>query len=84
MSLATRENLMGAKNYISWHRSIEIDLLTKRKLAFVQGGLSRPADDPIKAHQWDASNNMIIPWIMNTISNPIARLVFYTQFAREV
>jgi len=41
-SLAIQEKLIGAKNYRSWKRAVEIGLATKRKLGFVQGTVTRP------------------------------------------
>jgi len=63
---------------------MEISLATKRKLAFVQGIWPRPSDDPVKAEQWDTCNNLIIAWIMNCVSDSIARSILYIQSAREI
>ena len=80
-SLAIGEKLVGAKNYRTWRRSMEIGLSTKRKLAFVQGTLPRPTDDAAKTEQWDACNNLVIAWLMNVVSDTIARSILYVQSA---
>jgi len=47
-SLSIQDKLVGAKNYRSWPKNMEIALVTKRKHGFVQGTIARPHDDPIK------------------------------------
>ena len=54
---------------------MEIILSTKRKLPFVLGTLARPADDPVKGDQWNACNNLVIAWIMNSVSDSIAKSI---------
>ena len=83
-SIAVPEKLMGAKNYRSWHRSMEIHPSTKHKLVFVQGTLTRSTDDPVKAALWDSCNNLAISWIMNSVSEAISRSVLYVESAREI
>ncbi|KAJ8433332.1 hypothetical protein Cgig2_023796 [Carnegiea gigantea] len=83
-SLAIGEKLVGAKNYRTWRRSVEIGLSTKRKLAFVQETLPRPTDNAAKTEQWDACNNLVIAWLMNAVSDTIARSILYVQSAQEV
>ena len=60
---------------------MEITLATKRKLSFVQGRIARPVDDQIKGDQWDACNNLVIAWVMNSVSDSIAESILYTKSA---
>ena len=83
-SISVPEKLMGAKNYHSWRRSMEIHLSTKRKLVFMQGTLTRPVDDPVNGEQWDSCNNLVISWIMNSICESISRSILYVESAREI
>ena len=73
------DKLTGSTNYRSWKRSIEINLSTKRKLTFVQGTIIKSADDSQKADQWEAYNNLVIVWIMNNVSDSIARSILFVQ-----
>ena len=34
--------------------------------------LTRRTDDPSKAEQWDSCNNLVILWIMNSVSEAIS------------
>jgi len=63
---------------------MEISLATKRRLVFVQGTITKSADDPQKAYQWEARNNLVIAWIMNNLSNAIARSVLFVKFASKI
>ena len=83
-TLVLAEKLAGSANYRAWRRSMEISLSTKRKLSFVQGAIARSADDPVKADQWDACNNLVIAWIMNNVVDSIARSILYVKTAAEI
>ena len=78
------EKLTGSSNYRAWKRSMEISLSTKRKLAFVQGTIAKSNDDPQKVDLLEACNNMIISWIMNNVSDSIARSILYVKRAAKI
>jgi len=80
-SLDSKIKLIGSNNYRSWKRAMEIALSTKRKLPFMLGTLARPVDDPVKGDQWDACNNLVISWIMNSVSDSIAESILYIESA---
>lgn len=52
-SLSITDKLVGAKNYRSWRRQVQIGLTTKRKLGFITGTLKRSETDDNLAEQWD-------------------------------
>jgi len=83
-SLSIQEKLVGAKNYKSWRRNMEIALATKRKLGFVQDTVARSHDDHVKAELWDTCNSMIIAWIQNSVSESIGKSVLFLDSAREI
>ena len=63
---------------------MEIALSTKRKPPFVHGTLSKPIDGPIKGDQWEACNNLVIAWIMNSIFDSIADSILHIESASEI
>ncbi|XP_071737238.1 uncharacterized protein [Rutidosis leptorrhynchoides] len=83
-SLSIQEKLTGAQNYRSWRQSMEIALSTKRKIGFVIGTIVRVDKDPIKAEMWDTCNNMVISWIMNSVSESIVKSIMFVGTASEI
>ncbi|XP_071726140.1 uncharacterized protein [Rutidosis leptorrhynchoides] len=83
-SLAIQEKLTGAQIYCSWRRSIEIALSTKRKTGFITGTVVRPVDDEARAEQWDTCNNMVISWVMSSVSDQIAKFVIFIGTSVEI
>ena len=83
-TITVAEKLTGAANYRAWKRSMEISLSTKRKLTFVQGTIAKASDDAHKADLWEACNNMVISWLMNNVSDTIARSILYVKSATEI
>ncbi|XP_071713627.1 uncharacterized protein [Rutidosis leptorrhynchoides] len=83
-SLSVQEKLIGSQNYRSCRRSIKIALSTNHKLGFVTGTVVRSADDPVKAEHWDTCNNMVISWIMNSVSDSIVKSIMFIGTASEI
>ncbi|GJS16553.1 cysteine-rich receptor-like protein kinase 8 [Tanacetum coccineum] len=83
-SLTVQEKLTGAQNYRAWKRTIEIGLSTKRKLGFVKGTIVRFATDENLAELWDTCNNMVICWLMGSVSESIARSIMFVGTASEI
>ncbi|GJR80268.1 retrovirus-related pol polyprotein from transposon TNT 1-94 [Tanacetum coccineum] len=80
-SLVVHEKLIGAQNYQK--RLMEIGLSTKRKLGFVRGTVVRMVD-PIQAELWDTCNNVVISWIINSVSDSIAKSIMFVGTASEI
>ncbi|PWA49411.1 hypothetical protein CTI12_AA482060 [Artemisia annua] len=83
-SLTVQEKLIGAQNYRAWRRAIEIGLSTKRKLGFIKGTVIRSTTDPNLAELWDTCNNMVICWIMGSVSESIAKSIMFVGTASEI
>ncbi|GJR60478.1 peptidase family M48 protein [Tanacetum coccineum] len=74
-TLVVHEKLIGGRNFHSWKRSVEIALSTKRKLGFIRGTVPRSPDDASLQEQWDTCNNLVIIWLMNYVSESIAKSI---------
>jgi hypothetical protein len=65
-------------NYNTWRRSMIASLIAKNKMAFIDGSLPQPSlADEATFHAWTQCNNMIIAWILNSVSKEIASSVIY-------
>ena len=80
----TVTKLQGADDYRTWKRSMEIQLLSKRKLGFVNGTELRSTTDAIDSIQWDTCNTMVIAWLHNNISDSIKKSILFVDSASEV
>ncbi|KAL2936687.1 Methane monooxygenase component A alpha chain [Bienertia sinuspersici] len=71
----TVEKLQGTSNYKEWRRDFEITLAAKRKLGFVIGGVKKDENDVFKRDCWETCNNMVISWILHSVSEQIKNLL---------
>ncbi|PWA89235.1 Cysteine-rich RLK (receptor-like protein kinase) 8 [Artemisia annua] len=66
------KKLTRSDNYSSWKRSMMIALNAKNKLKIVTGEYVEPSSDSEERAMWERTNDMIISWILNTISDQIS------------
>ena len=83
-TLMVTEKLLGAQNYRSWRRSVEIALSTKQKLGFIRGTVPRSVDDASLQEQWDTCNNLVISWLMNSVSESIGKSIMFMGTAHAI
>jgi hypothetical protein len=83
-TLMVTEKLLGAQNYRSWRRSVEIALSTKRKLGFIRGTVPRSVDDASLQEQWDTCNNLVISWLMNSVSESMGKSIMFMGTAHAI
>jgi hypothetical protein len=68
-------------NYHTWKRSMPMALSAKNKLGFIDGSLAKPAED---TSAWDRCNNMVLSWILNSVSQEISFSIIYIESAQEM
>ena len=65
---------------------MRIALSVKNMFSFIDGSL--PAldveDGPIQYQTWFCTNNMVISWLLNSISKEILPMIVYYQSATEI
>lgn len=71
-------------SYEIWRRGVLISLSAKNKLGFVNGKCSKPDVDAPLFTQWIRCNDMVITWLLNSLSKDIAENVIYSQTAEEL
>lgn len=68
---------LNGDNYNAWSRSMIMALTAKNKIAFIDGSLPQPSfDDPI-FRNWIRCNNMVLSWIMNSVTKEIVSSILY-------
>ena len=73
------------ENYTSWSRAMLIALSVKNKLGFIDGSIPKPniSDLPL-FNSWIRNNNMVISWILNSISKDISASIIFFESATEI
>ena len=63
---------------------MKIALIAKQKLGFVNGKCIQPYLNSKNYEQWLGVDNMIISWLLNSISIDIVDAFLYTNIAKEL
>lgn len=76
--------LLTEQNYYHWSRSIRIALSAKMKLGMIDGSLPKPATTSIHYAVWSRCSDMVLSWLLNSMSTVIRNSVAYFSTAREI
>ncbi|KAI4346163.1 hypothetical protein L6164_013236 [Bauhinia variegata] len=74
---------LSAPNYASWCRSF-LAISIRNKDAFLTGQVQKPAHDHILAGAWKRCNDLLVSWLLKSLSPPIASTVFYVDDALQI
>ncbi|XP_071738636.1 uncharacterized protein [Rutidosis leptorrhynchoides] len=75
------KKLVGSENYSSWKRSMSVALNAKNKLKIVTKEYREPELDSTTRSLWERNNDMIISWILNTVSEEISNSLNFINSA---
>nr|GMD41458.1 receptor-like protein 12 [Ipomoea batatas] len=76
--------LVGS-NYHPWARAMSMSLSCKNKLVFVNGTITKPSTDDLERYlAWERCNNMVVSWIVRTLSPSIGSTVLWIDTAYGV
>ncbi|KAA8520884.1 hypothetical protein F0562_011557 [Nyssa sinensis] len=83
-SLILVHGILTGDNYPKWQKAITRALNAKNKLGFIDGTLLPP--DPTKPEytQWNQTKDMVLTWILNSISPSLANSLEYHTDPRAV
>lgn len=76
--------VFDGKGYGGWRRGILIALYAKNKVGFIDGTSVQPNISSDSFKSWDRCNDVVISWLLNTLSKEIAESVLYSKTAREI
>nr|GMD57119.1 uncharacterized protein LOC109161680 [Ipomoea batatas] len=69
---------LDGSNYHPWARAMTMALSCKNKIAFVNGAITKPSEDDMERFlAWERCNNMVMSWIVRTLSPTIGRSVLW-------
>lgn len=71
-------------NYPAWCRAMTMALNAKKKYGFVDGTAPQPAVSDPAFGSWMRSNNMILSWLLNSVSKELATSILYFDTARDL
>lgn len=77
-------SIFDGKSYGGWRRAVFIALSAKNKLSFIDGSLSEPAVSSPTYKAWNRCNDMVISWLLNSLSKDIAESVLYSKTAKDI
>lgn len=72
------------QNCHTWRRSIKIALSAKLKLRFIDCTQVKPAANSPLLSLWMRSNDLVISWLLNSISSYIRKSVVYMTTAKQI
>nr|DAD24784.1 TPA_asm: hypothetical protein HUJ06_026248 [Nelumbo nucifera] len=75
---------LTSSNYASWSKSFLLALSIRNKTSFVDGTIKEPALDDALHGAWMRCNNLIVAWLLRSISPPIASTMFYISSASQI
>nr|GMD39448.1 uncharacterized protein LOC109159384 [Ipomoea batatas] len=83
-SLILVSTVLNGRNYHPWARAMEMALLSKNKLGFVDGTIPVPNVGEVKYPYWKRCNNMVSTWITRSVSTEIAQTILWAGTAERI
>uniref|UniRef100_A0A2N9GD76 CCHC-type domain-containing protein n=1 Tax=Fagus sylvatica TaxID=28930 RepID=A0A2N9GD76_FAGSY len=83
-SLTLVSGLLTGDNFPKWQKAMTRALNAKNKLSFVDGSLPTPDPTSPEYKQWNQTKDMVLTWILNSISPSLANSLEYHTNPREV
>ncbi|XP_049406035.1 uncharacterized protein LOC125869608 [Solanum stenotomum] len=72
------------KVFEGWKRGMLIALTEKNKSGFIDGSTHEPAVGTDLHNAWSRANNMVISWLLNSLSREISASVLYSSTAKKL
>ena len=76
--------VLDSTNYHSWSRSIITALSAKNKVEFILGTHPCPLMNDSTYSAWIRCNNMVVSWLVHSVSLPIRQSVIWMDVAVDV
>ncbi|XP_070046939.1 uncharacterized protein [Nicotiana tomentosiformis] len=76
--------LTGPENYGLWSRSMQMALLVKNKLGFIEGNCLKSSYKRELENQWERCNAVVLSWIGRTVSAQLWSSIIYASNAKTI
>uniref|UniRef100_A0A1S4A6F0 Uncharacterized protein n=1 Tax=Nicotiana tabacum TaxID=4097 RepID=A0A1S4A6F0_TOBAC len=76
--------IFTGRGFQGWRRSVPIALSTKNKLGFINGTCPAPVSTSKNFQPWSRCNDMVISWLLNSLSKDIGDSVIYSKSAKDL
>nr|KYP36052.1 Retrovirus-related Pol polyprotein from transposon TNT 1-94 [Cajanus cajan] len=76
--------VLDSTNYNSWNRSMITALSAKNKVEFVDGSIQRPTQSDTLHAAWKRCNNMVVSWIVHSVSPSIRQSILWMDNAHDI
>jgi len=76
--------VLNGENYNSWSRSMLMALNAKNKLCLIDGSMPKPSESSSNFKAWTRCNDMVLSWIINSVSKEISASVIYIDKAEAM
>ena len=63
---------------------MQIALKTKTKLGFIDGSCAKPSANSQSYDQWIRCDNMVVSWLLNSMTAELAKAFLYVNFASQL
>ncbi|XP_073119931.1 uncharacterized protein [Henckelia pumila] len=76
---------LAGDNFAFWSRSMKIALSVKNKLGFLDGSIIKPPASEVNLlTAWNRNNNIVISWLLNSVSNEISASILFAESALDI
>ncbi|CAH9097619.1 unnamed protein product [Cuscuta epithymum] len=70
-------------NYVAWSRAILLSLKARRKHVFVDGTLTKPAEEAQRSN-WETTNSMVVSWLLRSMEPTVVVSIPFHEEARAL
>lgn len=71
-------------NYMTWENSMQMALMIKNKLGFIDGSQEKPTHNPPEQLQWERCNILVKSWLIAAMSKEISKSVIHCKSAKAI
>ncbi|KAL5739459.1 hypothetical protein ACOSQ2_028639 [Xanthoceras sorbifolium] len=75
---------LNGHNYLQWSQSVLMFICSKGRDDYLTGVAKSPDKENPKFKQWKVENNMVMPWLINSMNNDIGENFLLYDTAEEI